>query len=500
MADTPSARYRLEPDSNRRLSKLPLPIGTTIHSLGIMSPTRTRHPRQESESLNQSHSLQHRKFSYARKLPTVQLPPVKRPLLSSQRPQSKQESRALHTVDPVAEDTLEMSCILSQQENLPRTEGLKLQDHEVHPPQEHSKGTSFRRHRPSLSDRTRQSLSLLPQSPANGRRQSAFFTPTKMEPHPFTPCTIDPRPSSALEMQNVPQMKTNGFLKPSSPIKREATVRPAVSRQTSVSAKLATMAPSTPKMSSPSKAATRHPSPGKLPSAAERMNQVSTARSSVRAPPALAARPTRPLKPRPAAAPLSKDRAVSATDKNQSGKSSSELLRLKIAQAKAAHQRGVKFPETNDSSRVNSTSAEGDSCAQTMQHTQDLLCKRIDDARRNGMLNIAALNLGSMPEQVLFMYDESAMKTSTVIWSETVDLIRINASDNEIEEIGEDVFPDLSKEDLLHDEQGKGNQFGGLQQIDLHGNLLSRLPIGIRRLEMLTSLNLVSSPAAIVLR
>ena len=125
-----------------------------------------------------------------------------------------------------------------------------------------------------------------------------------------------------------------------------------------------------------------------------------------------------------------------------------------------------------------------------------MLCKRIDDARRNGILNIAALNLRHMPDEVMIMYDESAMESSTVTWSETVDLTRLNASDNEIAEIDEHVFPDLSKEELLQDEQSKGNLFGGLEQIDLHGNLLSRIPMGIRRLERLTSLNLVSLPAA----
>jgi hypothetical protein len=42
------------------------------------------------------------------------------------------------------------------------------------------------------------------------------------------------------------------------------------------------------------------------------------------------------------------------------------------------------------------------------------------------------------------------------------------------------------------DDDDNGMQFGGVELLDLHGNHLSGLPLGVRRLERLTVLNLVS--------
>ncbi len=43
----------------------------------------------------------------------------------------------------------------------------------------------------------------------------------------------------------------------------------------------------------------------------------------------------------------------------------------------------------------------------------------------------------------------------------------------------------------MEDDEGVGNIFAGLEVIDLHGNQLTSLPIGLRQLRQLTSLNLV---------
>jgi hypothetical protein len=118
-----------------------------------------------------------------------------------------------------------------------------------------------------------------------------------------------------------------------------------------------------------------------------------------------------------------------------------------------------------------------------------LLRKRIDSARSDGRLNIAALGFREIPEEVMNMYNLESMDGS---WAEAVDLTRFVAADNELELIGDDVFPDIDPREAAEDEDVKGNQFGGLETLDLHGNVLIALPIGLRRLELLTSLNLVS--------
>lgn len=88
------------------------------------------------------------------------------------------------------------------------------------------------------------------------------------------------------------------------------------------------------------------------------------------------------------------------------------------------------------------------------------------------------------------MYDSSGAQDGS--WAETVDLTRFVAADNELERLADDVFPDLDAREAMEDEDAKGNQFGGLEALDLHGNVLVSLPLGLRRLELLTSLNLVS--------
>ena len=92
------------------------------------------------------------------------------------------------------------------------------------------------------------------------------------------------------------------------------------------------------------------------------------------------------------------------------------------------------------------------------------------------------------------MYDIEALNPSAGAWYESVDLSRFIAADNEIEEIGDDIFPDVAiGANVGFDDEQKGNQFGGLETLDLHGNRLKRLPRGLRRLEHLTTLNVSSN-------
>jgi hypothetical protein len=127
-----------------------------------------------------------------------------------------------------------------------------------------------------------------------------------------------------------------------------------------------------------------------------------------------------------------------------------------------------------------------------------LLRKRIEAARTDGRLNIAAMGFKEIPEEVMNMYHLESIANQNASWAESVDLTRLVAADNEIELLQDDVFPDVDPRELMEDENAKGNQFGGLETLDLHGNILIALPLGLRRLELLTTLNLVSISTTIL--
>lgn len=101
------------------------------------------------------------------------------------------------------------------------------------------------------------------------------------------------------------------------------------------------------------------------------------------------------------------------------------------------------------------------------------------------------MELKQIPEEVLKMYDYDFNKDNDVAWGELVDLTRFIAADNELETIQDEVFPDVGPDGLAQDDDRKGPQFGGIEVLDLHGNLLSDIPAGLRRLQNLTVLNLV---------
>ena len=173
--------------------------------------------------------------------------------------------------------------------------------------------------------------------------------------------------------------------------------------------------------------------------------------------------------------------------------SSSVALRQQIANAKAA-ARAAASKEKQTPVDESPTEYNFETCEDPFntgpKDDNKSLAKRLDDARRDGRLNIAALGLKSIPDEVMQMYEEHAMADSSVAWSETVDLTRLVAADNDIEIISEEVFPDKSPGALADEPDSKGSQFGGLEVLDLHGNKLPAIPPGLRRLERLTTLKL----------
>lgn len=168
---------------------------------------------------------------------------------------------------------------------------------------------------------------------------------------------------------------------------------------------------------------------------------------------------------------------------------SSAALRETIAKAKAARRAA--------NSAIKDTDSDVTPALQMSMHSEPyptpaidgsnrgLLKKRLEGAVASGNLNLAAMGFEQIPSEVLKMYDT----TTSISWAEMVDLTKFNMADNKIAEVTADVFPDWSAEEMYDDDE-KTNQFAGLETLDLHHNLLHTMPIGLRRMERLTTLNL----------
>lgn len=123
--------------------------------------------------------------------------------------------------------------------------------------------------------------------------------------------------------------------------------------------------------------------------------------------------------------------------------------------------------------------------------TTKVLQSRVASARTSGRLNIAAMGLKEIPTEVLNMYSLESIGMHDGSWAESIDLTRFVAADNELEMIDEALFPDVDPEDLAEEDDAPISIFGGLETLDLHGNMLISLPAGLKRLSLLTALNLV---------
>ncbi|KAI1468994.1 uncharacterized protein F4812DRAFT_450801 [Daldinia caldariorum] len=189
-----------------------------------------------------------------------------------------------------------------------------------------------------------------------------------------------------------------------------------------------------------------------------------------------------------------------------SAQKSSAALRDQIAKAKAAKRAAnrrvsvTKVPEADEEPVIPTDTTfdfglSDDPFGQRQFESANrkVMQSRIDTARTTGRLNIAAMGLKEIPTEVLKMYDFNPADRSGSSWAESVDLTRFVAADNELETIDDAIFPDIDPSDLENEEDSKGHLFGGLESLDLHGNMLIALPMGLRRLQLLTSLNLASN-------
>lgn len=190
-----------------------------------------------------------------------------------------------------------------------------------------------------------------------------------------------------------------------------------------------------------------------------------------------------------------------------SARKSSAALRDQIAKAKAAKRAAYRrVSGTMEAEAVKSSSTPTDDTfdfgstddpfgqKKFEDSNRKVMESRIGTARMTGRLNIAAMGLKEIPDEVLKMYDLESIGGADGAWAESVDLTRLVAADNELETIPDSIFPDIDPNDLASEEvDDRGRIFWGLESADLHNNMLISLPLGLRRLQQLTSLNLTSN-------
>ncbi len=198
----------------------------------------------------------------------------------------------------------------------------------------------------------------------------------------------------------------------------------------------------------------------------------------------------------------SDDLETSPTGPTKAPKSSA-ALRESIAKAKAAQKKSaVKKPTSNlqpaTTTAMDTLEADFaanldlvDSSPENLVTGQQSLRQRVEAARTSGRLNISAMGLRAIPDEVLNMYHLEQLDSSKGAWYESVDLVRFSAADNELESIDERVIPNVDPNMELDGTDEREFIFGGLEMLDLHRNQLQALPPGLRFLERLTSLHLV---------
>ncbi|MCJ1412724.1 hypothetical protein MMC19_006822 [Ptychographa xylographoides] len=444
--------------------------------------------------------------------------------------------------------------------------GQQLISTNDHEPQAREQARN-RKARPSLSDRTTETLSQVPPSPSPRRRQSGFFiAESPMGPPSRTASALSyTRPASIAEASNIAKLPMqrlsspkkhsgllgNGVQLPSSTPNRRAVSTYLPQSSLDLSRSIG---------QSPTKSA--FPGP-QLPSV---RSTISTTRIQGRKPvqgsKTLALKPTKPRAPlqslfvevdsKPSeqqevtsnglqngsqnigssrASPRTRTKGASSLkpqaktlksslpmtkiypddDDARKVSVSSQSLRETIAKAKAAQ----KVRRGPSESSMTPRSIENDAVAVMVSEVDpfsldltenghiNVLRKRINTARTDGRLNIAALSLTEIPKEVMNMYENDTNNTDTVAWYENVDLTRINAADNDITDL-DLAFPLRSPDPLdCEDDGSPAHIFAALEVMDIRRNRLKAVPPGLQHLSRLTSLNLsgnsITSDAIVVI-
>ncbi|MCJ1392011.1 hypothetical protein MMC18_004878 [Xylographa bjoerkii] len=410
-----------------------------------------------------------------------------------------------------------------------------------------------RRSRPSLSDRTVETLSQIPPSPSPRRRQSGFFTnESPMQPPSRAASAITySRPSSRASLSNVPVRPVG---RPESPTKQQGVSKIGIPPTSSTPNRRAvsTYLPRSLRKSgpngcnmldskNPSEANATSPSTT-IPTPRSQTKRTLLGSKTIAARPVSlrtplqslfkqegAEKPGTPMNPetelldtirnegsprghtRPKSSgplafkPISrkplknvpKEISEIPVEDVRKTSASSQTLRETIAKAKAAHRgagselsKSASLPRSveNDQPSVGVSEVDAFSLDLSEHTTVNVLRKRIDIAKTEGKLNIAALGLTEIPRDVLHMYEHN--DDGSVAWYETVDLTRLNAADNEIVDITAAFSPAGLTEHDDQNEDAPGGVFAGLEFIDLHGNRIITVPPLFSSLSRLTTLNL----------
>lgn len=475
-------------------SRLPLPTTTPSRSL---RPSPSRDRLQADSGLNVSRLRRPSEETIFKK------PALPRPSSSLKKPEERTYTHQSGKPDdePADIDTFDAAAAQAQRE--PRGRDVSGQS--------------------TLSDRTIETLSQLPPSAGSSRRQSSFFNGASPIRSPSRP------PSSRTSYSRSPS-RSSVCRQPSASARLPSRSRAPPSLSLSANGDVSEHESAASAMDSPSKL--KQPSPrrafygvppktaGSIGSTTPRRTLSVKSTQSTESNPEAASRTLQVKKTRkmPSSPSLnllspvsvstgSRKSSIASTstasttqdltpeqqseaDSRKTTKSSN-ALRESIAKAKAAR----KAAATKESQQQTAAAAATDPFdvpdpfnQQSNDSNKGLLRKRVDAGRTTGNLNIAALSLTELPQEVMTMYDFDP--ESSTDWYESVDLVKLIAADNELAELPDSAFPDIEAEDIDLDVNEKGNQFGGLEVCDLHGNLLKSLPMGLRRLHRLHSLNL----------
>ncbi|KAL4987167.1 hypothetical protein BDW68DRAFT_113332 [Aspergillus falconensis] len=458
----------------RLVSRIPLPTSTTSSASLRPSPSR--------EKLRIDPGLKATRL----RRPSEE-PEFKKPLPRTLPPRNAQNGNQRKRVVSLARG----DGIGSENEKVPDTLDTRFEDT---PPQD---AEPRGRIRPSLSERTIETLSQIPPSPASSRRPSTIFNaPSPIRSPSRPPSSMTSYSRSPSRSSTSRQLSGNDFLSgPPSGIRLPSRPRPPLSKNGPVSDHAsADSADSTPKSPKPAPLKTLHLSGSQHTAPESRLASNRAPADVGLAPSALQVKKTRKVQPKASNSklnwadskpPATSEPVESNSPETKKASKSSSALRESIAKAKAARKAAAHQPSPLDA--WNEADIQ-DPFNQRPKDQTKMLRKKLDAGRTTGHLNIAAMSLTTFPDEVLTMYDFDA--NATAGWYESVDLVKLIAADNEFTELPDTAFPDVDSEQLDPDSEVKGNQFGGLEVLDLHGNLLNRLPIGFRRLQRLHTLNL----------
>ncbi|KAJ5503222.1 Leucine-rich repeat typical subtype [Penicillium fimorum] len=509
----------------RLTSRLPLPTATASKSI---KPSPSRDRLRADPGLDEKR-LRRPSYNTLVKKPSSQH-------LSPPKPQD----------DPIS--ALEQDDIQSRENNTHSPEGASSTagDDDTASITSAQEARGRRGVRPSLSERTLETLAQIPPSPASVRRQSSFFnggspvrSPSRApsnvsnvsrSPSGASSCALPSnelyvQPVSKLRLPSKARMSTAGSLSPvrgsedsvspsrlkrpsprhgvapgdgahpdiSSPLKKNIPERPIGNKDTS---KHSLVRPSISKaLAKPAKS---NMGPPERPLQVKKTRKPQTEQVSTSLSPSMGSRYVSASSNMPD--DLSPEQQTELEARKVS--KSSNTLRETIAKAKAA-RKAMAAGEKKESPQKQVYQAppidapldswvgadDDDPFSQLPNGSNSLVMrKRVQTARATGQLNIAAFSLKEIPKEVLTMYDYDPENSAN--WFENVDLVKFNAADNELEQISDATFPDINPEEFDPDSDDRGLQFGGLEALDLHGNILKSLPMGLRRLQNLRTLNL----------